>query len=88
MADGWRSYEDSTRIWKVTKAKTGGWGQAGRYAAPPGCSNHVRGEAADLAGDLKLARSLASRHGVMFPYSYKPGYVELLGIWTQSGNLH
>jgi hypothetical protein len=88
MTEGWRSYEDSTRIWKAAVRKTGSWERAIKFAAPPGCSNHVLGQAAQLSGSTGLARKLAAKHGLVFPYSYKLGYAELAGVRTQSGNLH
>jgi hypothetical protein len=85
VEEGWRSYEDSLRIWKKAKRQRGGWKAAKTWAAPPGCSNHVRGLAADLKGDLKLAHRLAGRHGLVFPMGHEPWHVERAGIKTQSG---
>lgn len=85
IEEGWRSYEDSMRIWKQTKRKRGGWTKAKTWAAPPGCSNHVRGMAADLKGSLQLAKRLAPRHGLVFPMAHEPWHVERAGIPTQSG---
>jgi hypothetical protein len=85
VEEGWRSYEDSLRIWKKAKRQRGGWKNAKTWAAPPGCSNHVRGLAADLQGDLKLAHRLAGRHGLVFPMGHEPWHVERAGIKTQSG---
>jgi hypothetical protein len=85
VEEGWRSYEDSLRIWKKAKRQRGGWARAKTWAAPPGCSNHVRGLAADLQGDLRLAHQLAPRHGLVFPMSHEPWHVERAGIDTQSG---
>ncbi len=85
VEEGWRSYEDSLRIWKKAKRQRGGWQRAKTWAAPPGCSNHVRGLAADLEGDLRLAHRLAPRHGLVFPMPHEPWHVERAGIDTQSG---
>ena len=85
VEEGWRSYEDSLRIWKRAKRQRGGWERAKTWAAPPGCSNHVRGLAADLQGDLELAHRLAPRHGLVFPMAHEPWHVERAGIDTQSG---
>ena len=85
VEEGWRSYEDSLRIWKQAKRTRGGWERAKTWAAPPGCSNHVRGLAADLQGDLRLAHRLAPRHGLVFPMAHEPWHVERAGIDTQSG---
>lgn len=87
VEEGWRSYEESTRVWKAAKRRRGGWQNAVRWAAPPGCSNHVRGLAADLLGspkDLALAARLAPKHGLVFPMAHEPWHVELAGIRTQS----
>ena len=84
VSEGWRSYEDQLRIWKVTKRKYG-WEGASVWAAPPGCSNHGRGYAADLRGSMGLAHQLAGRHGLVFPMAHEPWHVELQGIASQSG---
>ncbi|MCW2960177.1 MAG: Lytic transglycosylase catalytic [Thermoleophilia bacterium] len=85
VEEAWRSYEDSMRIWKAAKRKRGGWKNAKVWAAPPGCSNHVRGLAADLQGNLALAKRLAPKYGLVFPMAHEPWHVELAGIRTQSG---
>lgn len=85
IEEGWRSYEDSLRIWNRTKRERGGWDRAKQWAAPPGCSNHVRGMAADLQGSLVLAKRLAPRFGLVFPMAHEPWHVERAGIPTQSG---
>jgi hypothetical protein len=85
VEEGWRSYEDSMRIWKAAKKRRGGWRNAKAWAAPPGCSNHTRGLAADLLGDIDLAHQLAGRHGLVFPMGHEPWHVEQAGIPTQSG---
>jgi hypothetical protein len=87
VEEGWRSYEESARVWKVVKKRRGGWERATKWAAPPGCSNHVRGYAADLIGSkeaLRIARELAPAHGLVFPMAHEPWHVELAGIKTQS----
>lgn len=87
VVEGWRSYEESARVWNVVKQRRGGWENAIKWAAPPGCSNHVRGLAADLIGSkaaLAKASELAPKHGLIFPMSYEPWHVELDGIKTQS----
>lgn len=80
----WRSYDEQRRLWRSARRKYGL--QAARmWVAPPGCSNHGRGVAADVEGSLKLAHRLARRHGLVFPLSNEPWHVELAGIPTQSG---
>ncbi|MCW2923216.1 MAG: Lytic transglycosylase catalytic [Thermoleophilia bacterium] len=88
VEEGWRSYDESLRIWKVAKQRRGGWERATKWAAPPGCSNHTRGLAADLLGSkhsIQLAHDLAGRHGLVFPMGHEPWHVERAGIETQSG---
>jgi len=89
VEEGWRSYEDSLRIWKKAKRTRGGWARAKNWAAPPGCSNHVRGAAADLLGtprSIALAHTLARKHGLIFPMGHEPWHVERAGLKTQSGS--
>lgn len=85
ITEGYRSYDDQLRIWKQAKRRYGSWQAARTWAAAPGCSNHGRGWAADLAGSLSLAHQLAPRHGLVFPMAHEPWHVELAGIPTQSG---
>lgn len=94
VTEGWRSYDYASRIWQLAKEQHHGWGGAIAWAAPPGCSNHTRGQAADLAGGpgdskkqkrgLRLAHQLAAKHGLVFPMGREPWHVERAGIPTQS----
>lgn len=86
VVEGWRSYPEQIRMWKRAKRRTGSFASARTWAAPPGCSNHGRGYAADLAGDLNLAHRLAPRHGLVFPMAHEPWHVELANIPSQSGS--
>src|SRR5215471_14162749 len=54
-----------------------GAAQAGNWVAPPGHSNHERGLAVDLGGDMSLAHQLAPRVGLWFPMSWEPWHVEM-----------
>jgi LAS superfamily LD-carboxypeptidase LdcB len=49
---GYRSVERQTELWNAALKKYGSPEAARRWVAPPGHSNHNRGIAADLAGDL------------------------------------
>lgn len=73
---GWRSYEEQVILWRNAKKKYGGWQHATRWVAPPGCSNHNSGHAADLEGSLRLAHQLAPRFGLIFPMAHEPWHVE------------
>jgi hypothetical protein len=75
VGEGWRSYDDQLRLWKGAKHRYGTAG-ARKWVAPPGCSNHNRGYAADLYGSLDLAHQLAPRHGLRFPMPHEPWHVE------------
>ena len=83
VVSGFRSYPEQLRLWKAAVRKHGFRG-ARAWVAPPGCSNHNRGVAADLRGNLKLAHRLAPRMGLVFPMAREPWHVELRGIETQS----
>lgn len=85
ITDGWRSYDDQLRLWTAAKRKYGGFNGARRWVAPPGCSNHGRGLAADMGGNLALAHQLAPQFGLVFPMPHEPWHVELAGIPSQSG---
>lgn len=85
VSEGYRGYDDQLRIWNAAKRRYGGWQAARQWAAAPGCSNHGRGWAADVAGSLWLAHQLAPHHGLVFPMQHEPWHVELAGIPTQSG---
>ncbi len=76
VVSGFRSYDEQLSIWNDRKRQYGGWRKAKAWAAPPGCSNHNRGTAADLSGSLTLAHRLAKRHGLAFPMSHEPWHVE------------
>ena len=47
--------------------------------APPGKSNHNRGIAADLGGDLGLAHRLAPQFGLWLPMDWEEWHIEPLG---------
>ncbi len=84
VVDGWRPYKEQLRLWNEAKRTYGGFRGAKVWVAPPGCSNHNRGVAADLKGSLKLAHRLAPKHGLVFPMAREPWHVELRGLDTQS----
>lgn len=57
IGSGFRSHDEQARLYK----------EKPQLAAPPGHSNHERGMAADLTGDLELAHQLAPQFGLTFP---------------------
>ena len=89
-AGGFRSYADQVRMYKNYLA-------GGNLAAKPGHSNHERGLAADLSGNLALAHRLAPSLGLHFPVRGEnwhvqalPGYAD--GAWNirkdHTANVH
>lgn len=80
---GFRSYEEQAALYQAAVAKYGP-DLAGKYVAPPGASNHNRGLAADLEGDMQLLHQLAPMYGLVFPMSYEPWHVELAGAREDS----
>lgn len=75
VVSGFRSYQKQVKLWREGKRKHGD--QVSRWVAPPGCSRHNHGLAADLAGDLKLAHRLAPAAGLKFPLRHEPWHVEM-----------
>jgi hypothetical protein len=63
---------------------TYGADEAGNWAAPPGYSNHEKGIAADLGGDLDWAHQHASDFGLYFPMNWESWHVEPVGSRDQS----
>lgn len=48
----------------------------GKWVAAPGHSNHNKGLAADLGGDMALAHQLAPQFGLYFPMSWENWHIE------------
>lgn len=76
IESGWRSYEEQVTLYRAAKRRYGGWRAASIWVAPPGCSNHNRGYAADITGSIALAHRLAPRFGLMFPMAHEPWHIE------------
>jgi hypothetical protein len=79
MRSGYRSVEEQTRLWNDALKKYGSPEAARKWVAPPGKSNHNRGLAADLSGDLKWAHANAPKFGLYFPMEWEPWHIELNG---------
>jgi len=77
---GYRSPEEQGRLWNAAIQKYGSEAAARKYVAPPGRSNHNRGLAADLGGDLALAARLGPQFGLRFPMSWEPWHIEPSGL--------
>lgn len=84
LVDGDRDTATQTRLWNEAVA-TYGEEEARNWVAPPGHSNHERGIAADLGGDLELAAQLAPQFGLHFPMSWEPWHIEPVGSREEGG---
>lgn len=73
---GDRSSSDQQSLWDAAVAKYGP-DQAANWVARPGTSNHEKGLAVDLGGDLTLAAQLAPRFGLKSPMSWEPWHFEM-----------
>jgi hypothetical protein len=69
VTSGRRSTAEQTALWNASD-------QTGVTVARPGSSNHERGEAADLAGNLVCAHAKAAAHRLRFPMAYEPWHIE------------
>lgn len=73
---GYRSVERQTQLYNDAIKKYGSPEAARKWVAPPGHSNHNKGLAADLGGDMTLAHRLASQFGLVFPMGWEPWHIE------------
>lgn len=79
VSSGFRSPEHQAKLYANAVKKYGSEQAARKWVAPPGKSNHGRGIAADLSGDLGWARQNAAKFGLRFPMSWEDWHVEELG---------
>ena len=79
VKSGYRTVERQQQLWDAALAKYGDPEIADNWVARPGQSNHNKGGAADLGGDLALAHQLAPQFGLVFPMSWENWHVELAG---------
>ena len=79
IKSGYRSPERQAQLWAAAVKKYGKNG-ARKWVAPPGKSNHNKGFAVDLGGDLRLAHKLAGQLGLVFPMGHEPWHVEPAGL--------
>ena len=81
LVSGYRSLERQTELWNEALAKYGDPEIADDWVARPGTSNHERGIAVDLGGDIELAVALVARLDLPLwrPMSWEPWHFELIG---------
>lgn len=75
-----RSHEQQQQLWNQALKKYGSPEAARRWVAPPGHSNHERGLAVDLGGDLGLAHKLAPQFGLVAPMAWEDWHFEPVGL--------
>lgn len=78
IVSGYRSVAEQQQLWDAAVKKYGSPEAAQKWVAPPGHSNHNRGLAVDLGGDIQLAHQLAAQFGLVFPMSWEPWHIEPL----------
>lgn len=79
IVSGYRSPERQAQLFSAAVKKYGSEQAARKWVAPPGKSNHNKGFAADLGGDLDLAHRLAPKFGLYFPMAHEKWHVEPMG---------
>ena len=84
LVSGYRSPERQAQLWAAAVKKYGSAAAARKWVAPPGKSNHGRGIAVDLGGDLALAAKLAAQHGLARPMRHEPWHFEPSGARAKS----
>lgn len=77
---GYRSPERQAQLFADAVEKYGSEEAARKWVAPPGKSNHGKGVAADLKGDLQCAKMAAPRLGLTFPMDHEPWHIEPLDV--------
>jgi hypothetical protein len=76
IESGYRSDATQAALFAGAVKKYGSPEAARKWVAPPGHSNHNKGWAVDLGGDIELAHQLAPQFGLVFPMSWEPWHIE------------
>jgi hypothetical protein len=76
ITSGYRSADYQAKLYAEAVKKYGSEAAARKWVAPPGKSNHGRGIAADIGGDLSWARANAAKFGLHFPMSWENWHIE------------
>lgn len=81
VSSGYRSPERQAQLWSDALNKYGSASEARKWVAPPGNSQHNKGNAADLkyasAAAREWAHANAGAYGLAFPLSNEPWHIEL-----------
>lgn len=86
LVSGYRSPEQQASLFNAAIQKYGSEAAARKMVAPPGHSNHNKGIAADLGGDLELAHQLAPQFGLYFPMPWEKWHIEPAGSRAASSS--
>ncbi len=79
VTSGYRSVAHQAELFKAAVQKYGSEEAARKWVAPPGKSQHGKGMAADIGGDLNWAHKNASKFGLHFPMPWEKWHIELQG---------
>src|SRR5882724_5250477 len=79
IVSAYRSNDEQAQLYRRA-IQQHGQADARNWVAPPGHSNHNKGLAVDLGGDLDLAHKLAPQFGLVFPMSWEPWHIEPVGL--------
>lgn len=80
----YRSDQEQAALFAAAVKKYGSEEAARKWVAPPGHSNHGKGIAVDLSGDLALAHKLAPQFGLSFPMSWEAWHIEPAGARSKA----
>lgn len=88
ITSGYRDDALQAKLYADAIKKYGSPEAASKWVAPPGHSNHNKGLAADLGGDMAVAHQLAPLFGLYFPMSWENWHIEPLSTSdpTHPGN--
>ncbi len=91
LVSGYRTLQEQEALY-AEAARRYGEQNAAQWVADPQHSNHVKGSAADFAGDVTMLHQLAPQFGLVAPMSWEPWHLEMSstrlhanpGAYTQS----
>jgi hypothetical protein len=76
LVSGYRTLEEQHALYDQA-VKMYGMDHAAAWVADPAHSNHVKGSAADFAGDITTLHQLAPQFGLVAPMSWEPWHLEM-----------
>lgn len=85
IQSAYRSPEHQAQLWSAALKKYGSEAAARKWVAPPGKSNHGKGLAVDLGGNLACAHKNARQFGLHFPMGWEPWHIEPFGAVGEGG---